>query len=148
MSEPYLQTVNVQAAQVGFEFGPAIGQVFPYKPRTLTTRKVWIIMFTLKDDENVPVSIKPVDAKGNAARVDGKPEWSSNDTAIATVTASDDGLSAVVGGGTKLGTARITVKVDADLGPGVREIIGVLDVEVVGGEAVSVTVTPGVPVPQ
>lgn len=47
-----------------------------------------------------------------------------------TIVQSPDGMSAVVTTTGKLGTAQVSVKVDADLGAGVTELVGVLDIEV------------------
>lgn len=74
------------------------------------------------------------DAKGNPARVDGVPEWASSDPNVATVTPSADGFSAVVKA-VQTGETQVSVTVDADLGEGVRPLIGVGDIEVVAGEA-------------
>ena len=45
-------------------------------------------------------------------------------------------------------TKQVNVKADADLGEGVTEIIGTLDVEVQAGAAVSMTVNAGTPTEQ
>jgi len=49
--------------------------------------------------------------------------------------------------GTALGTAQINVTADADLGSGVTTINGVLDVQVVAGQAVGFTIQTSPPVP-
>ena len=106
-------------------------------------------MLVLPNDHKVTASIQPVDAKGNPATIDGLAAWSSSSTAIVTVTnVSADSLSADVVPGTALGTAQINVTADADLGSGVQTINGVLDVQVVAGQAVGFTITtsPAVPV--
>ena len=101
--------------------------------------------YTLPDGNQVQVKISYVDAQGNPARVDGDVAWSSSDTNIATVTVnSGDSSLAVVAaaaGGT-IGQVQITATADADLGSGTRELITMMDVEVVAGEAVAGTITP------
>jgi hypothetical protein len=80
------------------------------------------------------------DAKGNVARVDGEPVWTSgNDAVVSVVT----GPSGVVVTGMGLGDAQISVTADADLGAGVRSLVATADVTVVAGEAVigSITLT-------
>ena len=99
----------------------------------------------LKDNQQVSLAIQPVDAKGKPAQVDGKPAWESSDPSIVSVTPSDDGLSAVAAAGQNLGHAQISVKADADLGEGVRLITGVLEFDVVAGEAVSLSIIAGQP---
>lgn len=99
----------------------------------------------LKDDQKVKLSILPVDAKGNPAAVDGVPVWASSDDGVIAVIPSADGLSATATAVGKVGTAQVSVTADADLGDGVSNIAGVLDVTVVAGQAVSVGVTAGTP---
>ena len=107
-----------------------------------------ISMLVLPNDHKVTASIQPVDAKGNPATIDGLASWSSSSTDIVTVTnISTDSLSADVVPGTALGTAQINVTADADLGGGVTTINGVLDVQVVAGQAVGFTISTAPPVP-
>jgi len=89
------------------------------------------------------LSVKAVDAKGNDALVEGGFQWASSDETIATVVADEGGAGAVVTVVGPLGECLITAKADADLGEGVREIIGTLPVVVVAGEAVEVQITEG-----
>jgi len=102
----------------------------------------------LANDHKVTASIEPVDSKGNPAQIDGLASWSSSSAAIVTVTnISADSLSADVVPGTALGSAQINVTADADLGSGVTQITGVLDVQVVAGQAVGFTIQTSPPVP-
>jgi hypothetical protein len=103
-----------------------------------------IAMLVLPNDHKVLVSIEPVDSKGNPAKVDGIPAWTSSadNTAYITGVASD-GLSATVMPGDTLGTCQINVQADADLGSGVTQINGVLDVQVVAGQAVGFQIQTG-----
>jgi len=102
-------------------------------------------MLLLTDSQKCALAITIVDKKGNAAKVDGVPSWSSSDESVATVTAAEDGLSASVVAAGPLGTAQINVTADADLGEGVKPIAGVLEVQVVGGETASVAISAGTP---
>jgi len=107
-----------------------------------------ITMLILPNDHKVTASIQPVDAKGNPASIDGLAAWSSSNTTIVTVTnVSTDSLSADVVPGTALGTAQVNVTADADLGSGTQTINGVLDVQVVAGQAVGFTITTSPAVP-
>ena len=107
-----------------------------------------ITMLVLPNDHKVTASIQPVDSKGNPASIDGLAAWSSSNTTIVTVTnVSTDTLSADVVPGTALGSAQVNVTADADLGSGVQTINGVLDVQVVAGQAVGFTITTSPAVP-
>jgi len=100
--------------------------------------------FILTIDQQVNCTVAFLDSSGNPAAVDGIPVWSSSDDTIATVTASADGMSAdVVSAG--IGQAQISVTADADLGSGTQQLIGLLDLQVVGGMAVMVQITAGTP---
>lgn len=103
---------------------------------------------TLPDDKQFTATISVVDAKGNPALIDGIATWASSDPTLVAVTPSVDGLSALVVAVGALGTTQVTVTADADLGSGVRAITGLLDVTVVAGEAVGLTVTAGPLEPQ
>ena len=104
-------------------------------------------MFVLTDVQKVTLSVAPVDAAGNPAKVDGVPVWDiiGAQPDILKVQAADDGLSATVTTTGGLGTAQVRVTADADLGTGVKAITGLLDVQVVASDAVSLTVTAGEP---
>ena len=100
-------------------------------------------MQTITDKQKFPVSVAFVSAAGNPAKVDGAPVWSSSDETILKVTAAEDGMSASVEAVGPVGTAQVVVKADADLGEGVKEISGVLDVEVLASEAVAASLSAG-----
>ena len=102
--------------------------------------------FTLTDIQQVTLGITAVDARGNPAKLDGAPVWASSDTALLTVVPSEDGLSCVCTAVGPLGTAQVTVNADADLGAGVRELQGLLDIEIIASEALNITIVPGTPV--
>jgi hypothetical protein len=102
-----------------------------------------ITMLTLTETQKATLTLAIKDAKGRPAKVDGVPVWNSSDVNVAIVTdISTDGLSAVVKAAGP-GICQVTATVDADLGTGVKEITGFLDVNVSGGEAVTVELTAG-----
>jgi hypothetical protein len=105
--------------------------------------------YTLPVDMQVDVVVSYVDSDGNPANVDGGVTWATSDPQIAAVVATPgNSFEAVVRPGGQLGQAQITATADADLGDGVRELITMMDVEVVAGEAVAGTITPaGGPTP-
>jgi len=96
------------------------------------------------------LAIEVFDAKGNPATVDGVPVWSSSEPAYVTVTAGVDGMTAdaVAVGPVTSSPVQVNVTADADLGSGIQQIIGVLDVSVVAGQAVSVGISAGTPTEQ
>ncbi len=104
-----------------------------------------VTMVNLSDVQKVKLSIQPVDAKGNPAAVDGAPVWLSSNTEVLTVEAAEDGLSAIATAVGPLGACIVSVKADADLGEGVTELVGAVDVSVGGSAAVKIDITAGEP---
>lgn len=101
----------------------------------------------LRDDQQVALTIKILDKKGNPAQVDGAPVWAGSDDTVILVKANADGMGANVVG-VAPGTARAVVTADADLGAGTTPLTGTLDFTVTGGGAVSIAITPGTPTDQ
>jgi hypothetical protein len=99
----------------------------------------------LTDEQKVSLSIKPLTAAGNPARVDGIPAWAVSDTNVLSLVVAPDGLSAVAVANGPIGLSQVSVVADADLGAGVKELVATLDVQVVPAEAVSLGVTAGAP---
>ena len=107
---------------------------------------IGVSMFTLSDSQKATLSIAVVDAKGNPATLDGPPTWATSDATIATVDASGDptGLSAVLTG-IRPGACTVTATGDSDLTADQKPINGTLDVTVIAGEAVQVTISATAP---
>jgi len=98
--------------------------------------------YTLGNDHFIEVKVAYVDAAGNPAVVDGAPVWSSSDPSVLAVDVdAADAFSAKVTPAGPARTAQVKVSADADLGTGTRELITLLDVEVVAGEAVAGTIS-------
>lgn len=102
-------------------------------------------MLTLTDSQQCALALELKSAAGNPAKADGVPVWSVSDETILGIEPAADGLSATVVAKGPVGAGQVTVKVDADLGAGVREITGILDVTVLAGEATVVLVATGAP---
>lgn len=102
----------------------------------------------LKITQNLPVSVKFSDKFGNAAAVDGKPEWSVTDESLASLDVADDGMSVLVKPSGKLGSFKVQCSADADLGEGVKAILGELAIDLLPAEAVKVDLSAGEPVDQ
>lgn len=100
----------------------------------------------LEAGKRLPLSIEPKDANGNAARVDGAPVWALSNEALGSLDVDAAGMSAIFTPSGMVGVTTIQVKADADLGEGVEEIFGTLDVEVLSGKAVSISITAGEPI--
>lgn len=108
-----------------------------------------IIMFTKPDggltvsDIQVPDDSGPLtatahylDAKGNATTPASTPTWTSSDTSVATVSASDDGLTATVTLTGALGATQITASDAEDPTDPGDDVVSVGTVSVVPGAAV------------
>lgn len=98
----------------------------------------------LRDDQQVDLSVAFTDRFGNTASVDGAPVWSEAN-GLMTLTPSADGLSCTCVPVGSLGSTQVSVSADADLGSGVTALIGTLDVTIVAGQAVGLTVSFGTP---
>lgn len=123
---------------------PAVGFEF-YVGEEGHQRKVEFVM-NLKVSQKLPMSINPVDKFGNAAKVDGAPVWSLTDPSLGSLAVADDGMSAELTPAGAAGSCEVQVNADADLGEGVKTIVGSLPVELVAGDAVSVSIAAGSPV--
>ena len=126
----------------------AVGFIFTV--RYLDTNKILkgIHNMILTDLQKVKMSIAPVDAVGNPAKIDGVPQWASSDETLVSITPAADGLSCYATAVGPLGTVQVSVQADADLGPGVKTITGTLDIEVTASDATSLSVSTAVPEPK
>lgn len=113
------------------------------KPCNLSIKETPMLVLT--DSQFVELSVAPVNKAGNPAKVDGAPVWTVSDLDVLDLVVAEDGMSAKVVSKGKLGVCQVNVSADADLGEGVMNISGLLDVEVKAGPAVSLGVSAGVP---
>lgn len=102
-----------------------------------------LLNFQMSDSQEVPLSITPVDKKKNPAKIDGVPEWSTDNSELLALKPSADGLSCLVSAVGPLGTAKVSVKADAKIGEGEEHLFGVIDIEVTAGQATSMEITAG-----
>lgn len=114
--------------------------------RKATTITFWyqgkeITMLTMTDTQMAEVSLIIKDKSGNPATVDGIPAWASTDPLVADAIVDPDGMKANVLAKSS-GVCQITVSADADLGAGVKPIIGFLDVHI-SGTATVIELIPG-----
>lgn len=136
--------------RVVFRIGAFVtcGPVTPAPQNTGRINSKDIVMaFELQDTHQVSLSVAFKDAHGHDARVDGIPEWLVDNPAVLQLSPGPTGMDCLVQPLGPLGNAKVSVKADADLGNGMKPIIGVLDITVTGGEAVLVEITPGQPTP-
>jgi hypothetical protein len=100
-------------------------------------------MLVLTADQKVTLSVSYQDRYGNPAPIDGVPVWETSTDGIVTVDPTEDGLSAEIVTVGQIGTVQVRATADALPGAAVKMIVGVLDVQVVGGEARIVTLNAG-----
>lgn len=131
---------------VAIEPLPATRLVFTVEKEGEITEGV--TSMTMTNSQKVHVTIQPVDRQNNPATVDGVPVWASSDETIITVTPIASGMEADVVAVGPLGTAKVSVSADADLGAGVTTIFGSLEVIITQGQAVGINITTGTPTEQ
>lgn len=104
-----------------------------------------IMAFELPATHQVNVAVEFRDRKNNPAPVDDVPVWSVDNSELLLLTPAADGMSCLVAAVGPLGTANVTLQADADLGDGSTPVIGTLEVQITGGTATVVALTPGTP---
>lgn len=115
---------------------------------TIGGQKQKVVHMFLKDSDNLPLSIAIKDLKNNDAKVDGVPAWSVTDPSLASLAVADDGMSAVLSPVGGLGAFKVQVHADADLGADIKDILGEMDVDIIAGDAATIAISAGAPVPQ
>lgn len=93
------------------------------------------------------LTMQPLDAKGNPAAIDGVAEWAVSNPGVCAIQPAPDGITALVVA-IAVGDTQVNATADADLGEGVRQITGLLDVSIKAAEAVSLGIVAGTPVEQ
>lgn len=114
---------------------------------TIGGMRLEISYMQLKVSNKLPLSIKLVDKFGNPAAVDGAPVWTLTNPALGSLVVAEGGLSAEFIPAGAVGSLVVQVSADADLGEGVKTIFGELPVDLLAGDAVSVVIEAGEPVP-
>lgn len=98
--------------------------------------------------QNVELSLHPVDRHGNPAPVDGPPIWDVSDMSLVNCIPAVDGMSAMIGARGGVGHVQVSVRADARMGPDVREITGILEIDLVPAEAATLGIVAGEPTEQ
>ena len=105
-------------------------------------------MTQLTDEQKVVLHATPKTAGGNTAAVDGVPVWSASDPSLVTLNPAADGFSCEVVTAGPLGACTVTCTADADLGPGVVDILGSEDITVIQAPAAIIAITADAPQPK
>jgi len=103
-------------------------------------------LYTVTNEQKLPVTLAPITASGKPATLDGVPTWTVVE-GDATLEVAEDGLSCVLVSG-EVGNSVIEVSADADLGEGVRSLTDTIDLAVVSAEASSLGLVAGTAVPK
>jgi len=100
----------------------------------------------LKVTNKLPLSLKLIDKFGNDARVDGLPLWALTNPAMGVLAVATDGMSAVLTPAGVLGSFAVQVSADADMGEGVKVIVGNLPLDLLPGDATEIQIVSGEPI--
>jgi hypothetical protein len=99
------------------------------------------VMYTMPVLYAVNLAVAYVDAGGNPATVDSV-VWASSNNAVVTIQPDtvDQTKCNIASTGT-VGTAQVTATADVKMGPEVKNLVSLLDVTVIAGEAVAGTIS-------
>lgn len=100
---------------------------------------------TLLASEEVDVGISAVDKYNNPAQIDGTPTWEASDTSLLEIVPGSDPMSVTLRPVGPAGVVQATVKADADLGEGVREISDFVTLTIEPAEALGFGFQLGTP---
>jgi len=95
--------------------------------------------------QQVALSVAFLDAEGDPAPVDGDPVWSVANSTIGHLDVDPSDAMKATFVADMVGTTQVNVQADADLGDGVKTITGLLDIQVLAAEAVTVAISAGTP---
>lgn len=100
--------------------------------------------FQLTDSQQVDVTAKFEDKRGNPVQLSGPPNWLVDNPNLLTLTPAPDGMSCTVAAAGPLGIGTLSVTA---AGPG-GDISGSMEIEVVSGAATQIELTAGTPTEQ
>ena len=90
----------------------------------------------IRNDPEISFNLLFEDNYGNVVTQLGSvPNWTISDAELATIEASEDGMSAVFKSTGKVGSVQVNVSVDADPEEGVEQLLGQAEVTVLSGKA-------------
>lgn len=128
-----------------FVIGPVAEQIEPPKINRAyhrTQRGKVLAMFQLTDSQNCTLTVAFKDKKGNPVSDAHDLTWGVDNSDVLTITPAADNRSCDISAVGPLGSALVSVQDAAD------QIAGTLEVQVVSGAAVEVTIEPGAPTEQ
>jgi hypothetical protein len=96
-----------------------------------------LVMATMTNTQRKRVHFKVKNRRGGPAKFDGTPEWFSDNSDVLRLEPAADGMSCYVYAVGPLTDTpvNVTMRADADLGAGVRPILGTIAFEITAGEA-------------
>jgi hypothetical protein len=100
------------------------------------------LMTTFPEGKKATISLKVQTSKGKPAKLDGVPVWENSNPLAADLSVAADGLSGALSYLDE-GTGQVKVTGDADLGEGVKHLIGLLDYTCLPGEATVILLEAG-----
>lgn len=115
------------------------------KPRARVLNRESDMRFVMTDSQTAEISISAVDKRGNPATVENVVFASSDDTILEVVQDPADPMKATIRAVGGIGSAQVNVTADGRMGDEESPIAGTLDVDVVAGDAVGFTISPGTP---
>ena len=90
----------------------------------------------IRNDQEISFNLLFEDNYGNVVTQLGSvPNWTISDAELASIEASEDGMSAVFKSTGKVGSVQVNVSVDADPEEGVEQLLGQAEVTVLSGKA-------------
>lgn len=102
------------------------------------------MQFNMRADEQVGVTLNPVDRGGNPAFFENLTLENSNPDVLEIIQATQQSPTLIRAKG-PAGQSRVTIKADVREGPEVRELQDFIDFNIVPGEAVGLGLTLGAP---
>ncbi len=101
-----------------------------------TTYKGNHMSLIIRNDQEISFNLLFEDAYGNVVtKLGSVPNWTISDAELASIEASEDGMSAVFKSTGKVGSVQVNVSVDADPEEGVEQLLGQAEVTVLSGKA-------------
>ncbi len=101
-----------------------------------TTYKGNHMSLIIRNDQEISFNLLFEDTYGNVVtKLGSVPNWTISDAELASIEASEDGMSAVFKSTGKVGSVQVNVSVDADPEEGVEQLLGQAEVTVLSGKA-------------
>lgn len=109
-------------------------KAFFHNSFTVISIQGYAMSIVARNDQEITFNPVFEDEHGNVVALDSVPTWSLSNADIASLTVSEDGLTAKVTPLGLVGSVQLNVLIDADPGQGVEPLVGVADIQIVGGK--------------